>query len=106
LFVIESLQGHHLKAQVSCGHEALDTYLQKQAGQDLRRNIASVFVAVENGSDKIAGYYTLATAEIPYIQLQSGAQKTMPRYGALPAVRLGRLAVDVSCQGQRLGVCF
>ena len=27
----------------------------------------------------------------------------MPRYVSLPAIRLGRLAVDLSCQGRRLG---
>lgn len=104
MFVIEPLERRHDRMAFSCGTEALDVYLQKQAGQDLRGNIASVFVAAENGSDKVAGYYALATAKIPYVCLRNDAQKSMPRYGNLPAIRLGRLAVDVSFQGRKLGV--
>ncbi|MDR1579648.1 MAG: GNAT family N-acetyltransferase [Synergistaceae bacterium] len=104
MFVIEPLERRHDKADFSCGTEALDVYLQRQAGQDFRRNIASVFVAVENGSDKVIGYYTLAAAEIPYMRLRNDEQKAMPHYGNLPAIRLGRLAVDVSFQGRMLGI--
>jgi predicted GNAT family N-acyltransferase len=104
LFVIEPLERRHDRTDFSCGTEALDAYLQRQAGQDLRRNIASVFVAAENGSNKVVGYYTLAAAEIPYVRLQSDEQKAIPHYGNLPAIRLGRLAIDVSLQGRMLGV--
>jgi predicted GNAT family N-acyltransferase len=104
LFVIELLERRHDRTGFSCGTKTLDAYLQRQAGQDLRRNIASVFVAIESGSDKVVGYYTLATAEIPYMRLQSDEQKAMPHYGTLPAIRLGRLAVDVSLQGRKLGI--
>jgi predicted GNAT family N-acyltransferase len=104
LFVIEPLERRHDRADFSCGTEALDAYLQKQAGQDLRRSIASVFVVVESGNNKVVGYYTLATAEIPYVRLRSDEQKAMPHYDNLPAIRLGRLAVDVSFQGEKLGV--
>jgi hypothetical protein len=41
---------------------ALDRYLQTQATQDIRRNIANCFVAVEIATGKGAGYYTLSAA--------------------------------------------
>lgn len=103
MFVIEPLQKHHDKTVFSCGSEALDRYLRQTAGQDARRNIASVFVAVRDDESRVCGYYTLSTAGIPYVSLDESTQKAMPRYGSLPAIRLGRLAVDLSCRGRRLG---
>ena len=103
MFVIEPLQKHHDRSVFSCGTEALDHYLRQLAGQDVRRNIASVFVAVRDDESCVWDYYTLSTAGIPYVSLDEDTQRTMPRYGSLPAVRLGRLAVDLSCRKQRLG---
>ena len=103
MFVIESLQKHHDRASFSCGTEALDIYLHQTAGQDMRRNIASVFVVVQGQESRVCGYYTLSTASIPYVSLDEKTQRSMPRYVYLPAIRLGRLAVDLSCQGRRLG---
>ncbi|MCL2010593.1 MAG: GNAT family N-acetyltransferase [Synergistaceae bacterium] len=103
MFVIESLQKHHDRTAFSCGTEELDVYLRQSAGQDMRRNIASVFVVVQGQEFRVCGYYTLSTAGIPYASLDEDTQRTMPRYASLPAVRLGRLAVDLSCQGRRLG---
>ena len=102
-YVIEPLGKQHDKKAFSCGSEILDIYLQKQASQDIRRGIASVFVVVENGKDVIYGYYTLSTGSIPYMSLREDSQKAMPHYNSLPAIRLGRLAVDQSHQKQRLG---
>ena len=103
MFVIESLQKRHDRSAFSCGSEALDVYLRHSAGQDARRKIASVFVAVHDQEPRVCGYYTLSTAGIPYVSLDENTQKAMPRYASLPAIRLGRLAVDLSCQGQQLG---
>ena len=103
MFVIESLSKRHDKSVFSCGTEELDVYLRQTAGQDMRRNIASVFVAVRNQAPRVCGYFTLSTAGIPYVSLDDNTQRIMPRYASLSAVRLGRLAVDLSCQGRRLG---
>jgi len=103
LFVIESLQKRHDRSAFTCGTEALDVYLRHSAGQDVRRHIASVFVAVRSQESRVCGYYTLSIAGIPYVSLDENTQKYMPRYASLPAIRLGRLAVELSCQGQRLG---
>ena len=103
MFIIESLQKRNDRSAFYCGTEALDVYLRHSAGQDIRRSIASVFVAVRGQDPRVCGYYTISTAGIPYVSLDDDTQKNMPRYTSLPAIRLGRLAVDLSCQGQRLG---
>jgi GNAT superfamily N-acetyltransferase len=102
-FGIEPLGGQHDRAAFSCGIEALDRYLQHQASQDVRRSVAAVFVLHDPETDAVAGYYTLSATSIEPTELPDDLRRRMPRYASLPAVLLGRLAVDRRYQGQRLG---
>lgn len=77
-----------------CGDEALDGYFQKQVNQDIRRRIANCFVVVETSTSQVAAYYILSAASIPLVDLPPDEVKRLPRYPTLPAVRIGRLAVD------------
>jgi GNAT superfamily N-acetyltransferase len=52
---------------------------------------------------RIAGYYTLASASVPLVELPPEAIKKLPRYRAVPTVRMRRLAVDQTFKGQGLG---
>jgi ribosomal protein S18 acetylase RimI-like enzyme len=102
-FRLETLSGDHDRAGFSCGHETLDRYFRTQVTQDIRRRVAACFVAVEAGSGQVAAYYTLAAAGIPFTELPEGVAKKLPRYPSIPAVRIGRLAVDGRYQGRGLG---
>jgi len=51
----------------------------------------------------IAGYYTLASGSIPIAELPPELARRLPRYPTLPAVRIGRLAVDARFRGQGFG---
>ncbi len=95
-YAIEPLASHHDRGQFDCGVETLDRYLRQQASQDARKNVAAVFVAVLNGSPAVLGFYTLAMAAVRLHDLPAETARKLPRYPAVPAVRLGRLAVDVS----------
>lgn len=83
--------------------EALDRYFHLQVGQDIRRRVAACFIAVEQASDAIAGFYTLSAADIAMTLLPPELVGRLPRYPTLPAARLGRLAVDRRFTGQKLG---
>ncbi|HVV45775.1 MAG TPA: GNAT family N-acetyltransferase [Bryobacteraceae bacterium] len=102
-FRLEPLNDRHDRDAFACGQEALDRYLRTQATQDIRRRIAACFVAVENSSERIAGFYTLAAASIPTNDLPAEVIIQLPRYPTLPAVRIGRLAVDLNFRGRGLG---
>jgi len=102
-FHLEALSDAHDRSSFACGEEALDRYLKTQATQDIRRRIASCFVAVEVASGDIAAYYTIAAAGIPTTDLAPEVIKRLPRYPSLPAVRIGRLAVDLKFHGRGLG---
>jgi GNAT superfamily N-acetyltransferase len=102
-FRIEALGNEHHREQFSCGEEALDRYFQTQATQDIRRRIANCFVAIEAATNAVAAYYTIAAASIPLVDLSPEDAKRLPRYPTLPAVLIGRLAVDHKFQGRGLG---
>jgi GNAT superfamily N-acetyltransferase len=100
---IEPLAEVHDRDTFSCGIEALDRYLQRQAGQDLRRVLASVFVAVDiERPRRILGYFTLSAAVIAPVELPSELARRLPRQ-PVPAALIGRLAVDRSAARRGLG---
>lgn len=100
------LSADHDRAAFRCGDEALDRYFQTQVTQDIRRRIASCFVAVETAAQQIAGFYTIASTGIPTPDLPPEITRRLPRYPTLPAVRIGRLAVDQHFRGRGLGAAL
>ena len=103
-YSIDPLTKTHDRRSFASGNEILDTYLKEIARQDMSRDVATVFVASrQSAPHTICGYYTLSTGSIPYVALVGDVQQIMPRYAALPAVWLGRLAVAKECQGCGLG---
>jgi ribosomal protein S18 acetylase RimI-like enzyme len=100
--VVEPLAAHHDRASFTCGEPALDAYIRRQASQDVRRRVAQVFVALGDVPGSIAGYYTLSAASFQKSQLPQALAKRLPHY-PVPAVVLGRLAVDRTRQGRGLG---
>ncbi len=105
MFRIELLGSQHERAAFFCGSDPLDSYFQQKVNQDVRRRITACFVAVSK-SEQIAGFYTLASASIVLTDLPTAIGKKLPRYPAVPAVRMGRLAVDQNFKGKGLGAAL
>jgi ribosomal protein S18 acetylase RimI-like enzyme len=99
---IERLADKHDRAAFSCGVEALDRYLQRQAGQDVSRHVAAAFVVTPDGKT-IAGFYTLSAHVLNLGELPESLAKRLPRYPTVPATLLGRLAVSIDFRGQGIG---
>ena len=95
--------GDHNRAAFSCGTPELDRYFREQAGQEVRRHVAVVWVLYDTVENLVAGYYTLSTASIQPTELLPEIVRKLPRYPTLGALLIGRLAVDERYQGQRLG---
>ncbi len=98
---VEILSGHD-RSVFASGSDMLDRFLREQARQDVRRRVASCFVAVD-GTGSIAGFYTIAATSLVLDLLPAEQRKRLPRYPTVPAVLLGRLAVAQAHQGKRLG---
>ncbi|MFC3873678.1 GNAT family N-acetyltransferase [Neisseria musculi] len=82
--------------------EPLNRYFHTQVSQDIKRRIAACFTAVTSDGST-AGYYTLASASVALDKLPPHTAKKLPRYPSVPAVLLGRLAVDKNHGGRGLG---
>ena len=102
-FRIVPLSGEHDRSKFLSGSEELDRYFREQASQDIKRRIATCFVAVGDDSREVAGYYTLTATSVAMSALAPEIVKKLPRYPVAPAVLLGRLAVARHYQGQGLG---
>jgi predicted GNAT family N-acyltransferase len=94
----------HNRTAFSCEHEALNTYIQRQASQDIKKHVAAVFVLTADGKT-IAGYYTLSQYALDSSGVPEETMRSLglPRYKDLPATLLGRLARNLSFKGQRVG---
>jgi ribosomal protein S18 acetylase RimI-like enzyme len=100
---IEPLSGEHDRSQFLSGSDALDRYFRELASQDIKRRIATCFVAVSVAAYDVAGYYTLTATSVALTSFSPEIVKKLPRYPVVPAVLLGRLAVARHYQGDGIG---
>ena len=105
-FRLEVLRAEHDRKAFSCGVEPLDRYFCEQATQDIRRRVSACYVAIDEATSAIAGYYTLAAGGVPLDEMPSQLAKRLPRYASVPVVRMGRLAVDQHYRGKKLGAAL
>lgn len=99
---IEALTKQHDRAAFACGQPDLDAWFYQRAGQDERRNIARVFVAVDDDLG-VVGFYSLGAFTLALDDLPEGLAGKLPRYDAIPAALIGRLARDERVRGQGIG---
>lgn len=84
------------------GDADLDRFFHQFAGQNqFRHHLGVTYVAVEDRT--ILGFATVAAAHVEIDALPVAVRRKLPRY-PLPVLRLARLAVDQSAQGQGLGL--
>jgi len=100
----EALSPKHIKSGFSCGDEILDTYLQKQSNQDVKRKLSVCFVIPEKETNNIKAYYTLSNNSIPLECIPKQIQKKLPKsYKTIAVTLIGHLAVDSKFQKQGIG---
>ena len=80
---------------------ALDDWFLKRAGQDDRRDVARVFVALDG--ERIAGFSSLGAFSLGLDALPEELSSKLPRYDAIPAALIGRLARDERYRGEGVG---
>ena len=86
-----------------CGQAPLDEYIRRYASQDVKRNVARVFVAApEKQPRRPAGFFTLSAGSVTCSNLPETLARRLPRY-PVPVALIGRLAVDSEFQGKGLG---
>ena len=100
--IIEPLERRHDRAAFSCGLPELDRYLARQAGQDVQRRIARVFVCTAGEADAVLGFYTLTALSVDLASLPDQLSRKLPRH-PVPCALIDRLAVARSAHRRGLG---
>lgn len=86
-----------------CGNRELNEYIKAYAGQDSRRNLSRVYVAVPvEDPTTIIGYYTLSASSALFSSFPPELGDRLPKY-PIPIALIGRLAVDQNYQKLGLG---
>ena len=100
--VLEPLGKQHDRSKFSCGQAELDDWFWRRAGQDERRNVARVFVAVDSELG-VVGFYSLSSFKLEFDDLPEELARKLPRYDGVPAALIGRLARDIRVRGKGVG---
>lgn len=102
-YIIRAHDGKFDAKSFSCGQSALDDYIRRYASQDIKRDLARVFVASPaDDLGCLAGFFTLSAGSINCSDLPEKLAHKLPRH-PVPVALIGRLAVDQAFQGKGLG---
>lgn len=105
MYKIESLNHAHLIADFDCGDEPKNKFLKNFALQNSKGGLGRTFVAIKPDEEnkKVYGYYTISSSAVKFENLPPA--KHLPRY-PLPAILIGKLAIDKGAQKQGLGTAL
>ena len=84
-----------------CGDPEYDLFLQRYAAKNQDRLFVGTTYAALDGT-RVVGYVTVAVGQLDRDDLPEADRGGLPGY-PLPVLRLARLAVDETVQGQGLG---
>lgn len=100
---ISPLMKRHNRGDFSCGKKPLDDYLQRRASQDMKRNLAAVFILEGKNEGDIAGFYALSSLSIEAGDLTEFSAKGLPTTRPVPCTLLGQFAIHEKWQRQKVG---
>lgn len=100
VFTIEPISKRHNTKLFNCGEADLNTFLRQFARKNDINDIGRTYVAVRPDESDVLGYYTISSGTVKFSQLPPNLK--LPRY-PVPTAHIGKLATDLSVQGQGLG---
>lgn len=83
-----------------CGEPLLNDWLKRRAFANQITGASRTFVIADD-CNRVQAYYALAAGAVAQADAVGSVRRNMP--DPIPVMVLGRLAVDRSCQGQKLG---
>lgn len=98
----ELLASSHNVDRCDCGNESLNQWLQRRAPRNQREGSSRTWVVTDG--TRVVGFYASATAVVARTEATSRAVRNQPN--PLPAMLLGRLAVDRNHQGKGLAAAL
>ncbi len=101
-FFFEPLGSTDNRATFSCEEPRLESYVKRQARQDVSKKLAAVFIMSANGR-AIAGFYTLSQYAIWSGEIPAEVARRLTKHDQVPATLIGRLARDTAYRGTGAG---
>jgi GNAT superfamily N-acetyltransferase len=98
----EPITRKHDRSTFDCGDPALNAFLQRYARQSHDQGAAKTFLAIDDNTKAILGFYSLAPASLAYHRAPDAMRRGLARHD-IPGFRLARIAIDRSHQRQGLG---
>ncbi len=98
----EAISRTHDRAAFDCGDPALNDFLRRHARQSHDHGAAKTFLAIDNETRAVIGFYSLAPACIAYDRTPDAARRGLARH-EVAGFRLARLAVHAAWQGRGIG---
>ena len=93
----------HDRKGFDCGNDKLNNYLKKYLAQNVKKNLVKAYVATEEETGRILGYYTLSSASVSHSSIDHNKLERLPRY-PIPSILIGRLASDLQARESGLGL--
>jgi GNAT superfamily N-acetyltransferase len=94
----------HDCADFSSGEIVLDDWLRQRAWNNQQTAASRTYVVCPAASMQVIGYFSLSMGQIIARDVTGAMRRNMPTH--IPAVTLGRLAIDKVHQGKGLGVAM
>lgn len=91
----------HDGSSFDSGEPVLDDWLRRRAWNNMLVAASRTYVACPASSPRIVGYFALSMGQILAREAVGSMRRNMPQ--TIPAVVLGRLAIDRAWQGKGLG---
>lgn len=93
----------HDSGGFDCGEPELNEWLKKRGLNNQASGASRTFVVVD-GQSRVLAYYALSAGVVSSREAPGSVRRNMP--DPVPVMVLGRLAVDLSCQGKCLGTAL
>ena len=106
LFIMKFNKALHVRSAFSCGFKPIDNFLKSSISEQIKNNLVTAWVAVEDSSSKspVKGFYALNAHSISQAELPNLTKKITKEN--IPAIYLNALAVDKSYQGRGVGTAL
>ncbi len=95
----EPLTVTHQTIGFDCGTASLNEWLSQRALKNEHSGGSRTYVVCDN--NRVIGYYAIAAGSVARAEVTNRIKKNMP--DPIPALILGRLAVDCKWQGESIG---
>lgn len=100
-FLSELLNDHHGLEEFDSGEPSLDTWLKDHARRAAQQGTASTHVWTGGTTNNVLAFYSVAPTQVARDEVSSAAAGGN---SIIPAYLIGRLALDRSLRGRKLGV--